>query len=172
MLESAEKLLDYREYYCGLKYVTLYVGALSPCAIRIVWIYSGWPHLAWRRRGFFFQLTLVMRYKGDMCPTASLLHICALCVRTHTAKHRNTCFHICTGMSCTRNLCITVHWLFRRHENMLTCHCDAYYGCLWRWKLTFSMVFSLKGGVMGTINLPDLRTLSWHITHPFAVASW
>lgn len=122
--------------------------------------------------GFFFQLTLVMRYKGDMCPTASLLHICALCVRTHTAKHRNTCFHICTGMSCTRNLCITVHWLFRRHENMLTCHCDAYYGCLWRWKLTFSMVFSLKGGVMGTINLPDLRTLSWHITHPFAVASW
>lgn len=27
------------------------------------------------------------------------------------------------------------------------------------------------GGVMGTINLLDLRTLSWHITHPFAVAS-
>lgn len=36
MQESAEKLLDYREYYCGLKYVTLYVGALSPRAIRIV----------------------------------------------------------------------------------------------------------------------------------------
>lgn len=36
ILEGAEKLLDYGEYYCGLKYVSLYVGALSPCTIRIV----------------------------------------------------------------------------------------------------------------------------------------
>lgn len=40
--------------------------------------------------GVFFQLTLVMRYKGDMCPTASLLHICALCVRTHTRRNTET----------------------------------------------------------------------------------
>ncbi len=49
ILEGVEKLLDYGEYYCGLKYVSLYVGALSLCAIRIVWIYSGWPHLPWLR---------------------------------------------------------------------------------------------------------------------------
>lgn len=29
---------------------------------------------------------------------------------------------------------------------MLTCQCDAYYSCLWQWKLTFSMVLSLMGG--------------------------
>lgn len=74
----------------------------------------------------------------------SLLHVCTLCVHAHTLKHRNTCFH--TGMSCTSNLCITVRRLFRMHENMLACQSDAYYGCLWRWKLTFSMVLSLKGG--------------------------
>lgn len=35
ILEGAEKLLDYREYYCGLKYVSLYVGALSPCTMTL-----------------------------------------------------------------------------------------------------------------------------------------
>lgn len=36
ILEGAEKLLDYREYYCGLKYFSLYAGALSPCTMRVV----------------------------------------------------------------------------------------------------------------------------------------
>lgn len=36
MLQGVEKLLDYGRYYRGLKYVGLYVGALSPCPIRIV----------------------------------------------------------------------------------------------------------------------------------------
>lgn len=35
ILEGAEKLLDYREYYCGLKHVSLYVGALSPCTMTL-----------------------------------------------------------------------------------------------------------------------------------------
>lgn len=36
ILDGAEKLLDFTGYYCALKYVRLYVGALSPCTIRTV----------------------------------------------------------------------------------------------------------------------------------------
>lgn len=48
-LPGVEKLLDYRGYYCGLKYASLYVGALSPGPIRFDWVYTGWHHLwEWR----------------------------------------------------------------------------------------------------------------------------
>lgn len=67
--------------------------------------------------------------------------------------HIHTCFctlfHTSTWLYCIcheHTPCITVCWFLHRHANMLTCQCDAYYGCLWQWKLTFSMVLSLKGG--------------------------
>lgn len=48
-LLGVEKLLDYRGYYCGLKYASPYVGALSPGPIRFDWVYTGWHHLwEWR----------------------------------------------------------------------------------------------------------------------------
>lgn len=39
-----------------------------------------------------------------------------------------------------------VCWFLHRHASMLTCHCNAYDACLWRWKLAFSVVVSLIGG--------------------------
>lgn len=39
---SVEKLLDYKGCDYGLKYVGLYVVALSPCPIRNVWIFAVW----------------------------------------------------------------------------------------------------------------------------------
>lgn len=73
-------------------------------------------------------------------------------VRTHIVKHTGTYFHIYTGIctSCSLTLSVTVFWLLYRHANTLTCHCDAYYGCLWWWKLTFSMVLGDDGDYKST----------------------
>lgn len=144
ILVGAEKILDYGGYYCGLKYVSLYVGALSPCTIRIAWIYSGWHHISWWRwwmnhgQGFFFIARL--KESTDTCSctyTLPFTHICSNIKSLH-----NLCSHVLCADFMYQHVC----WFLHRHANMLTCHCNAYDACLWRWKLAFSVVVSLIGG--------------------------
>lgn len=92
------------------------------------------------RSGFFYRANEVRRrhvHNRFLTHTLAFTHI-----------WWNTKAHTCTS---TQAYACHVGRLsecrsLREHANMLPCQRDAYCGCLWRWKLTFSMVLSLMGG--------------------------
>lgn len=65
---------------------------------------------------------------------------------THICSNIKSLHNLCSHVLCADFMYQHVCWFLHRHANMLTCHCNAYDACLWRWKLAFSVVVSLIGG--------------------------
>lgn len=121
-------------------------------SIFVVWnmLVFMWVHYHPAQLGFseFTLNDLTSHDEGDEQSMVGFFYCGNGAKRRHV--HKRLLIHIWWSTSTQAYAChvrrLTLCWLLRRHANMLTCQCDAYYGCLWRWKLTFSMVFCLMWG--------------------------